>query len=112
MPTERIKICDYSKMRISTQHVYNPIGIIRSHKVFFDNADGEHYQKQLVDQTVQFLSTLSNEQLKLQSVQFFKWLVIGDQSNLELYADKLLSYFKSRGLLLHKSISRPQQRQS
>jgi hypothetical protein len=99
-------------MRIGTQNVYNPIGIIRTHKVFFSTKDNLAYVAQLVDQTLQFLNTLSLQQLKLQSVKFFKWLVVGDTNNLEKYAQDLLDYFHSRGLLMNKTTLHPIQRQS
>ena len=82
--------------------LYNPLGLIKKHAVHFDTETLHAYEGTLVTQTVQYLETLTYEQLKMQSVRLFKWLVVHQPTNLQLYAMELLEYFHTKGLLLNK----------
>ena len=82
--------------------LYNPLGLIKKHAVHFDTETLHAYEGNLIAQTVQYLETLTYEQLKMQSVRLFKWLVVHQPTNLQLYAMELLEYFHTKGLLLNK----------
>jgi len=78
--------------------LYNPLGLIKKHAVYFDTKTLRAYESKLVTQTVQYLETLTYEQLKMQSVRLFKWLVVHQPTNLQHYAMELLDYFHTKGL--------------
>ena len=62
--------------KLRHSQLYNPLGLIRQHQVYFNTESLDAYEGRLVAQTIQYLNGLTCEQLKRQSVQLFKWLVV------------------------------------
>lgn len=88
--------------KLRHSQLYNPLGLIRQHQVYFNTESLDAYEGRLVAQTIQYLNGLTCEQLKRQSVQLFKWLVVHQPTTLQIYATELLEYFHTKGLLLNK----------
>lgn len=87
--------------------MYNPLGLIKGHKVFFSTIQSYAYQDGMAAQVTQYLDTLTVSQLKVESVKFYKWIVVRQPGlEMERYATALLQYFHGKGLLLAKQTVR------
>ena len=84
------------------RYVYDPTGANTSFTVYFDQ-DATAEQHKRATSVIQHLQSLDRELLVDESVQFFRWLVHRHVSsdNLE-YAQRLLDFFHSEKLLVHK----------
>ena len=81
-------------------HIYNPLETSR----FVINFELDYTeQNQRADDVIAHLETLSTDDLIEESIKYFKWIVLHHicHSNLR-YAERLLAYFHSHGLLKHK----------
>ena len=83
---------------ICCKYVYDPVD-----KHTSDTNEGKAEQGQRAKRVIAHLSRLSEEQLIEESICFFKWVVLYHTTDANLlYAEQLLDYFHSRGLLLDK----------
>jgi hypothetical protein len=101
-------------MQVCT-YVYNPVATKeeREQPFIVDFEQDLTEQTQRAKQVIAYLDTLDEAQIGEQSIQFFKWIVLYHTSEYNLhYAETMLTYFHSRGLLLHKKmINNPQKQQ-
>ena len=88
------------------RYVYDPTTTPRDSArfcVFFDNEESAHTH-QRSDRVIEHLKSLDDNALKEESALFFKWLVLHHLSSCNRdYADALLQFFHSSGLLIGKS---------
>ena len=93
------------------RYVYDPTTIPRDSAkfvVYFDH-DARAEQLRKADRVIQHLEALAEPDLKEESAQFFKWLVLHHLSSCNTdYAQALLKHFHSNGLLKGKlSVNNP-----
>eukprot|EP01044_Picomonas_judraskeda_P001857 COSAG03_NODE_119_length_12315_cov_126.503847_8_plen_154_part_00 len=72
--------------------------------VYFNVGDASADQQQRADRVIEHLNGLNEDALKEESALFFKWVVLHYLSSCNRdYADALLTFFHSKGLLVGKS---------
>ena len=88
-------------MRLRTsRNIYNPVEHSRF-IVRFDNNTDE--QQERANKVIAHLNTVSSKALVDESVDFFNWVVLFPPTECNRhYAIRLLEYFHSRNMLLHK----------
>ena len=99
---------------ICCKYVYDPVDKHTPFSVHFDTSEGKAEQGQRAKRVIAHLSRLSEEQLIEESICFFKWVVLYHTTDANLlYAEQLLDYFHSRGLLLHtQEVNNPVKQQT
>ena len=78
---------------------YDPLNVL-TFRVDFDDEDDT--QAESASQVQAHLDTLTIEQLQEESCKFFQWIVSKRVSTHLQYAEALLAYFHSKGLLSQK----------
>ena len=96
----------------SLKELYDPLNQL-TFKIIFDNDLNEkECQKTKSEKVVEFLESLSSDDLQAESVKFYKWIIMFSVDTHKQYAEHLLVYFHSKGLLLNKKVLVTQTKQS
>jgi hypothetical protein len=91
--------------------VYNPLAAKTPFRHHFFTSDTEE-QQELADRVIAHLETLDEQQLNYESQEYYKYTVKFHVSYCHLhYADTLLHYFQSKGLLKYKQAVNTVQKQ-
>ena len=86
------------------RYVYDPTTTPRDNDkivVYFDH-DVKRLQTERARKVIAHLETLQQDDLNEESVLFFKWVVLHHLSSNQIYAQALLNFFHSKGLLKGK----------
>ena len=96
------------------EYVYDPLNKHTPFTVHFEPTEGQAEQQKRASDVIAHLEGLSQEQLIEESVRFFKWIVLYHTTDSNLsYAERLLNYFHSKGLLQHKQeVNNPMKQQT
>ena len=88
---------------ICCNNVYDPLNDHIGFTVHFEPSEGHKEQRERASRVIAYLQKLSQEQLIEESIRFFKWIVMYHTTDANLvYAEQLLDFFHSQGLLQHK----------